>query len=67
MKTWGPGEPILNTAAFDFVKRTKQLIWVKNWNKAVSPVVLANMQYRTVINFIEQGQLSLALKLNKEE
>jgi hypothetical protein len=64
MKTFGPGEPITCALAFNFVLDTPGLlVYVKNWKKAVHPIIVANQQYRVVKRLMEQGQLSLAKKI----
>ena len=63
MKTYGPGEPITNMAAFEFVLSMGMLVHVKNWKKTVHPIIIANQQYRVVKTLMEQGQLSLAKKI----
>jgi len=64
MRKYAAGEPITNTADFDFVRSIPGLlVYVKNWKRAVHPVIVANLQYRIVKRLMEQGQLSLAKKI----
>lgn len=54
----------MSAGAFDFVMGTPGLlVYVKNWGKAVHPIIVANLQYRIVKRLMEQGQLSLAKKI----
>lgn len=62
MKKYGAGEPVNSLAKFDFALRQGLLLFVKNWNKTAHPIILANMQYRTVKRFITDGQVFLAVK-----
>lgn len=63
MKTYEAGRPILTLSNFDRALAKGTLLFVKNWNKTAHPIVIANMQYRTVKSFLERGQLFKAKKI----
>lgn len=62
MKTYAAGKPILTLRDFDRALVKGTLLFVKNWNKTAHPIIIANMQYRTVKSFLERGQLFKAKK-----
>jgi hypothetical protein len=62
-KTYEAGKPILTVDDFDAAFKEGTLLFVKNWNKTAHPIILANMQYRTVKFFIERKQLFIAKKI----
>ena len=63
MKTYGPGEPIKSLAQFEFAFKNGLLLFVKAWDKTAHPIILANMQYRVVKQFIDRGYVFLAKKI----
>jgi hypothetical protein len=63
MKTYGPGEPIISIAQFEFARKNGLLLFVAAWDKTAHPIILANMQYRVVKGFIDNGYVFLAKKL----
>ena len=63
MKTYMAGKPILTMSNFNRVLEKGTLLFVKNWNKTAHPIIIANMQYRTVKSFLERGQLFKAKKI----
>lgn len=64
MKAYGPGESIKTIEAFDLALEEGALLYVKNWNKTAMPIIIANMQYRVVKQFIKAGQICFAEKIN---
>lgn len=67
MKSYVAGEAVSSIARLDFALRNGLLLYVKNWDKTAHPIILANMQYRTLKRFIDNGQVFLACKITKEE
>ena len=63
MKTYGPGKQVTSLMEFNYVLNNNILLFIKNWNKTAHPIILANMQYRTVKGFIEHGQVFIAKKI----
>jgi hypothetical protein len=63
MKTYTAGKPIIKLSEFDHALSNGTLLFVKNWNKTAHPIIIANMQYRTVKLFLERGQLFKAKKI----
>lgn len=63
MKTYKAGKPILTMHSFDSALKKGTLLFVRGWNKTAHPIILANMQYRTVRKFIEMKQVFIAKKI----
>ena len=63
MKSYMAGKPILTMRGFDSALRNGTLLFVRNWNKTAHPIILANMQYRVVKQFIEHKQVFIAKKI----
>lgn len=63
MKTYGPGATVEHIIQFEAALQARILLYHKAWGRTVAPIVLANMQYRVVKNFVEQGLLSFARKI----
>lgn len=63
MRTYEAGRPIITVESFDRALKSNALLFVKLWNKTAHPIILANMQYRIVKQFIERKQIFIAKKI----
>jgi hypothetical protein len=63
MKTYMAGKQILTLSDFDRTFKNETLLFVKCWGRTSHPIIIANMQYRTVKSFLERGQLFKAKKI----
>ena len=67
MKNYEAGREIISMNWFDKLLENGTLIYVKCWRKTVHPIILANMQYRLVKRMIDNGDLTKAKKIKREE
>jgi hypothetical protein len=65
MKNYGPGRQVKTIKAFDKVLEAETLLFVPGWQRTCHPIILANMQYRTVKMLIKLGRIFIAKRIRK--